>query len=514
MSLLSRRALGARSAATLLLTGSAGLASPALARTVAADIPQPATMKGSVTVGGKTIAYRGVASEIVLPTKAGAPGATVFSAAYLAQDATSRRPVTFLFNGGPGGATIALREGLAPRLTINADNADGFAFADNPESLLDTSDLVFVDPPGVGYSRFLTPGAEKEFWGVEEDAAAMAAFIRIWLAQNDRMDSPKFLVGESYAGIRVGFVAQNLAADPLPIAMNGVILVSPSTATRGGAPLTGPADPAVRALPSQAAAAWFHKKGAYADRKVEAVAAEAHMFSSGSYARALAQGDRLAPTEAAKIAEQVSRYTGFAAADIQAAGLKVPTDRFVKELLSETGERIGGSDARAKAPRSITDTRKAPYDDPSTSPYTLKYDLTKAVEGLFQREFGYKPASGYVRLSYPANEQWNHNVAGGPVAMPLLFKDLMAKNAQLRVILMLGYYDLTIPYAGPMEEYLAADLPKGRFAHEVYAAGHAVFSNAASRREATNALRAFYRSTLSGPALKPAVQALRGKGAA
>ncbi|WP_269714806.1 S10 family serine carboxypeptidase-like protein [Caulobacter sp. NIBR2454] len=494
MSLLTRRALGVRSIASVL-AASAG--SAAIAKSAEAQVPSPATMSSKVTIGGKTIAYRGVASEIILPTKAGAPGATVFSAAYLAQGADpAKRPVTFLFNGGPGGATIALREGLAPRLTVNADTADGFAFADNPHSLLDVSDLVFVDPPGVGYSRFLTPGAEREFWGVEEDATAMAAFIRQWLVDNGRLASPKFLVGESYAGVRVGFVAEALAADAQPIRMNGVVLVSPSTATRGRAPLAGPADPAVRALPSQAAAAWFHKKGAYGDRTVEAVAADAHRFSSGPYAQALAKGDAIPPAEADKIAEQVSRYTGFPLADIKASGLKVPTDRFVRELLSETGERIGGSDARAKAPRSLTDTRKAPYDDPSTSPYTLTYDLTKAVEGLFREEFGYRPASDYIRLSYPANEQWNHKVARGPVSMPLMFKDLMAQDPKMRVILMLGYYDLTIPYAGPMEEYLAADLAQGRFTHEVYPAGHAVFSNAASRAQATDALRAFYRSAL------------------
>lgn len=497
MSHLTRRALGVRSASSLLVTAAAGLAPSVAAHAANMGLPAPASMSGRVTINGKTIAYRGVASEIILPTKTGAPGATVFSATYLQDGANpAERPVTFLFNGGPGGATIALREGLAPRLTVNADNADGFAFADNPQSLLDTSDLVFVDPPGVGYSRFLTTGAEKEFWGVEEDAQAMAAFIRVWLRDNGRMASPKFLVGESYAGIRVGFVAEMLAVGPQPIAMNGVVLVSPSTATRGRAPLAGPADPAVRALPSQAAAAWFHKKGAYTDRKVEVVAADAHAFSSGPYAQALAEGDHIAPAEAAKIAEQVARYTGFSVESIQAANLKVPTDKFVRELLAETGDRIGGSDARAKAPRSITDTRKPPYDDPSTSPYTLKYDLTKAVEGLFRGEFGYKPASGYIRLSYPANEQWNHKVARGPVSMPLMFKELMAKDAKLKVLLMLGYYDLTIPYAGPMEEYLAADLPKGRFRHEVYPAGHAVFSDVASRRQATDALRAFYRSAL------------------
>ncbi|WP_374469964.1 hypothetical protein [Phenylobacterium sp.] len=492
---ITRRTLGARATSSLLWLGASAL--PGVSAAAEAQVPAPATIRGVARIRGKTIPYRAVASEIVLPTATGAPGATVFSAAYLAEGAAAaRRPVTFLFNGGPGGATIALREGLAPRLTVNAATPDGFAFADNPHSLLDVSDLVFVDPPGVGYSRFLTEGAEREFWGVEEDARAVAAFIREWLRANGRAASPKFLVGESYAGIRVGFVAELLAAEPRPTRMAGVVLVSPSTATRGRPPLAGPADPAVRALPSQAAAAWYHGRGAYRERPVEAVASEAHRFASGPYAAALAKGAALPDTEAEQIAAQVARYTGFPAATVREAGLKIPVDRFVRELLSDTGERIGGSDARAKAPRSITDTKKPPYDDPSTSPYTLKYDLTKAVEGLFRGEFGYRPASGYVRLSYPANERWNHSVARGPVSMPLLFKDLMAQDPALRVTLMLGYYDLTIPYAGPLEEYLAAGLPKGRFTQSVYPAGHAVFSDDATRRQATDDLRAFYRAAL------------------
>lgn len=496
MSRLTRRALGVHAASSLLWGSAAAL--PSIVHAAEGLVPAPATMRGEAKIRGKTIPYRGVASEIVLPTAAGAPGTTIFSAAYLAEGADpATRPVSFLFNGGPGGATIALREGLAPRLTVNAATADGFAFADNPHSLLDVSDLVFVDPPGVGYSRFLTPGAEREFWGVEEDARAVAAFIREWLKANGRSASPKFLVGESYAGIRVGFVAELLAADPQPIRVVGVVLVSPSTSTRGRAALAGPSDPAVRALPSQAAAAWFHRRGAYRTRPVDKVAGDAHRFASGPYAAALAKGDKLSAAEADRIAAQVARYTGFPASVVREGGLKVPVDRFVRELLSDTGERIGGSDARAKAPRSITDTKKPPYDDPSTSPYTLKYDLTKAVEGLFRGEFGYQPAAGYVRLSYPANEQWNHNVARGPVSMPLMFKDLMARDPALKVTLMLGYYDLTIPYAGPLEEFLAARLPKGRFTSRVYPAGHAVFSDDATRSQATDDLRAFYRSALA-----------------
>lgn len=491
MPLLTRRTLGLGLAA-------AGLLAPHALAAGESSTPPAAMIEDRVTIGSRAVAYRAIAAEQVLRGAGGEAEATFFGLSYLALPADPRRPVTFLFNGGPGGATIALREGLGPKVTVNAEGGEGFAFVDNPDSILDVTDLVFVDPAGVGYSRFLNEAAKPRYYGVEEDARAVAAFIQAWLKLHGREASPKFLVGESYAGVRVGVVARLLAEAPEPVDFQGVVLVSPSTATRGREPLAPAADPAIRVLPSQAAAAHYHGKGDHTARPVLEVTLEAQAFAEGPYAQALAAGEALSPQDRQAIAAQAAGYLGFAPDVIAAAGLRLDRERFMRELLADEAARIGLSDARAKAPLAITETKRPPYDDPSTSPYTLTYDLTAANEGFYRQLLGYQPLSPYVRLSYEANGQWNWEVEGGPLSMPLVFKDLMARAPQMRVALLLGAYDLNIPYAGPLSEYLAADLPQDRFEHRLYAAGHAVFSDAATRAGASDDLRRFYAAAIGG----------------
>ena len=482
------------------LTGSLtlGLAGASLAKGRAWSAeplpPEPAVIHGEARAGGRTIPYRAVAAETVLSGPDGAPEATLFFTAYFAegQDAAAR-PVTFFFNGGPGAATIDLREGLAPVHTRNAAGR-GFRLADNPDPLIDASDLVFVDPGGVGYSRFLKPGVSSRYWGVDEDARAVADFIALWLKANGREASPKYLVGESYAGIRVGMVAERMARLPEPVRFDGVVRVSPSTGTRGAPASAAAADPAVRALPSQAATALYYGKSAHAGATPAALAEAARDWAEGVYARALEKGEAISAAERAKVASELSGYLGFPEAQVVAADLRIPRERFIRELLAEREARIGLSDSRAHAPLFVTDAQRPPYDDPSTSPYTLTYNLTEAVEHLYRETFGYKPFGPYVRLSYEANGGWNNQVEGGPRAMPLVFKDLMAADPDLRVSLMLGCYDLNIPYAGPLNEYLAADLPAGRFSHRLFEAGHSIFSDPVGRRQASADLRAFVQA--------------------
>ncbi len=488
----TRRAAAARVAAAVMLSFSLGAAPAAHAQAATAEalVPPTATIKGVAHVRGKTIAYRADAGEQVMRNAACEPRATIFSVSYLADGAAAaRRPVTFLFNGGPGGATIALREGLAPVITANAQTADGFTFVDNPDSILDVTDLVFVDAPGTGYGRFFGEGASAEYWGVEEDAGAIAQFISDWLVQHGRTASPKYLIGESYAGTRVGFVSDILAKRAKdPIRFAGVVLVSPTTSAGGP---RGMADDGA-SLSSQAAVAWFHGRGAHQKDSVEQVAEAARLFAAGPYAKALATGASLPAAEKAQIAATVSGFTGLPEAIVLKADLKSPTNAFVLELLADKAERTGLSDGRTHALRAITDQRQPPYNDPSTSPYTLTYDQTKAVEALFRTQMGYRPKSDYVRLSIEANSKWNGKVARGPTLIPAMFKDLMAQDPNLRITMVMGYFDLTVPYARPLNDYLAADLPKDRFDYQLYRTGHAVFSDAAGRPQATDHLREFY----------------------
>jgi carboxypeptidase C (cathepsin A) len=465
---------------------------------VAALAPTPASIDGVAHVRGKTIAYRATAAETVMRNAAGAPRATIFSVAYVAKGADARRrPVTFLFNGGPGGATIALREGLGPVMTANATTPEGFAFVDNPDSLIDASDLVFVDAPGTGYSRMLADGASAEYWGVDEDARAMADFITGWLEANGRTASPRFLVGESYAGTRVGFVADLMARRPTaPMNFNGVVLISPTTSAGGEDPRMPKRDAAVTNLPSEASVAWFHGRGAHIGQPVEAVAEAARKFAEGPYAAALAQGDKLDPAEKARIRTEVAGYTGLSEAKLDEYGLRVPLSKFVLDLLADKGERAGLSDGRAHALRSVTDKNRAPWDDPSSSNFVLSYKPDQAVADLYGKAFGYKPMADYVRLSYDANSNWNNKVARGPSSIPLMFKDLMARDPTLKITMVMGYFDMSVPYDRPLGDYLAADLPASRFSYHLYRSGHSVFSDEVGRAQSTDALRDFYRQAL------------------
>ncbi|MBN9479616.1 MAG: hypothetical protein J0I52_05200 [Bordetella sp.] len=459
-------------------------------------IPPAASRRGTVVVREQTLPYVAEASETLLRDPQGRARATLSSVSYVVE-ADAPRPVTFLFNGGPGGATIALREGLAPRVTAGAGPRGAFRFVDNPDSLIDATDLVFADAPGVGYGRFFGEDASAAYWGVDEDAAAITDFILAWLRARGREGAPVFLVGESYAGVRVGLVAERLAAIPAAPRLAGVVLVSPSTvAGRGEAPGVRTMDAAVLALPTLAATARHHGRGAYAAMAVEDLADQAWAFAGGPYAQALAQGDALPEARRRETARALSAYTGLSERLILDNDLKVPAALFVRELLADQGLRIGGSDGRAKASRAVTERRSPPYDDPSTSPYTLTYDQTGAVEALFREEIGYRPVNGYVRLSIDANRAWNWNRAAGVEMMPALFGELMRRDTRLHVTLMTGYYDLTIPYARPVQDYLAADLPSDRFDHRVLVAGHAVFSDPDARAAATDHLRRFYAKAM------------------
>lgn len=469
-------------------------AAPAMAQQDAA-FSDTARKAGRSKIRGRDIAWTSEAGELVLHDETGAPRATMSAIAYLETGAdAAKRPVTFLFNGGPGSATIALHEGLAPKITASAKGKPGFRVVDNPDSILDITDLVFVDAPGTGYGRFFGEGVSKDYWGVEEDGRAFAAFVHQWLTDHDRLASPRFVVGESYGGARAAFLAQNLIKARLPL--TGVVLVSPSTSA-GERNLLRQLDDAASGLPTQAAVAWFHKRGAYTAQPVEEVAEQARAYAVGPLSAALAKGDDLPDAEKAEVAEKLSGFTGLSPQVLLKHDLRIGSAIFVNELLADKGERIGLLDGRAHAPRAITDKRQPPYNDPSTSPYTLTYDQTTAVESYW-RGLGYAPQGAYTRLSMDANRGWNKKVVHGSVSMPLMFREIMAGDQRLKITMVTGYYDLTLPYYGMVADYAASWMPPGRFTSHTYRSGHGVFSEDATRVLATDRLREFYASALAG----------------
>lgn len=458
----------------MMLSGAAALwAGAGLPANAQTAIPT-AVRQGRITVRGRQIAYRAETGERVMRNGAGQGRATIFSVDYIAERADPKaRPVSFVWNGGPGGASWHLREHLSPKMTVRAQTKTRYAFVANPDSPIDVTDLVFIDAPGTGYSRFLSEDAKPEYWGVEQDGQAFADFIAGWLKDHDRLASPVYLVGESYGGTRVGQIAKFLAARPQPVGLAGVVLISPTLGSGGPA---NPPQP-VLALPSLAATAHFHGRGLRARQPLQAVVRAAEAFADGPYAAAIAKGE---VTDA--MVDQVAGFTGLPRQAIVDAKLAPSLQQFRTGLLADKGERLGGGDGREHKvpPPPAQDTVVTANDD---------YDLHASIVGLLTDELGYTPAGPYARDPVEANRKWNQQLTG-PAYTPEILRTLPSKP---KVFLVAGYYDLIVPYRQPLKALSAAGFAPGRFQAHIYPTGHGVYEDLASRPTATDDLRAFYR---------------------
>ena len=438
-------------------------------------------------VRGARTPYRVETGETVLRTAAGAPGATMFSVSYIAQGApAATRPVTFVFNGGPGGATWPLREAVSPKMIVAAKTATGYAFADNPDSLMDVSDLVFIDAPGTGYSRMLSDAAKPEFWGVEEDGRAFSNFIDSWLEAHGRRGSPKFILGESYGGIRTGQLIKLLGDKPGgAVRFHGVMLISPSLSTRHSSP-ADLLDAAAATLPTQASVAHYHGRTAYSTRSLEDVASAARAFANGPYRAALEHVQQLEPDAKSQIADQVAAYIGIPRDVVLKFDLAVSNRTFRALLLADSGEVLG-EDGRVHHP-------PLKPGESNLLDVAQGYDLQAAIEGLLRDELGYRPLGRYNRDPGEINRHWDSATTTSP--LDILAAETAA-NPSFRVFLAGGYFDQIIPYSLPLTSLEAAHLPPGRFVHRLYRTGHQVLNDASERPRATDDLRAFYRSALA-----------------
>jgi carboxypeptidase C (cathepsin A) len=443
------------------------------------EVPANALKRASISIRGKYIAYRAEAAEIVIRDSAGVPRATMFAVSYLAEKAhTPRRPVTFIWNGGPGGASFGLREQLAPRFTEAAQTAPGYTFRDNVDSLIDVTDLVFIDAPGTGYSRLLEQGARSEFWGIEQDGRAFAQFIVEWLRIHKREGSPKYLMGESYGGTRVAQVAKNLAARIDPVSLAGIVLISPAFSSDG----LDARKATALALPTQATLAWAYGRGGYTSMALEEVASNSRAFAYGPLSDALSEGEHLSNTSKVKIADQVAAYIGLCRDLVLDADLTLRVDKFSDLLLAEQGEQLDFYDGRKHHPRPPPDAPEPSYRVPGPPP-----------EALIREEMGYRPVIPYQRDYAPIIKAWNKTFTSQPSAEPTIIKDLMSADADLKLLLVGGYFDLAVPYARPLASILAEKLPEARFRSRFYPVGHSLYADKALRPQTTDDLRAFYQ---------------------
>src|SRR5271163_3119480 len=292
--------------------------------------------KHSVRIGGQEIKYTATAGTILLKTEDGTPKASIFYVAYTKDDVSdvSQRPIAFTFNGGPGSASVWLHLGaFGPRRVQMGDAGTllppPYKLVDNESSLLDVSDLVFIDPVSTGYSRAVPGEPAKQFHGVEEDVESVGEFIRLYATRNKRWSSPKFLAGESYGTTRAAGLSSYMQ-QRFGMYFNGIILISTILNFETAEFDIGNDLPCILYLPTYSAIAWYHKKlpPDLQSQEVTKVVDESRRFAAGEYAAALLQGDALPDARRAEIAQKVARLTGLSPAYVERTNLRVEIERF------------------------------------------------------------------------------------------------------------------------------------------------------------------------------------------
>lgn len=468
----------------------------------APDTPAPmvSVSRRTGTFGGVSVAYTATARETYLKAEDGTPKASIFSTSYVKDGADPNRPVTFLFNGGPGSGSLWLHMGAfgPKRVAIPSDARDDgappYRIADNPDSLLDVTDIVFIDPVGTGFSRALGKTEAKDYWGVSADAKSVAQFIRIWLRENGRWNAPKFLGGESYGTTRSAAVVHELEGSYNDVALNGVILISTILDFAAQAEVEGNEMVYVVSLPSMAATAWYHNKVADRPASVEDFVAQAREFAAGDYLTALVKGSAMGEAERATIRKKLSRFTGLSEAFLDRANLRVVPGRFYKELLRDRGLTIGRLDARYTG-KDLDMAGEQPDNDPSF--YGIDAGYTGAFNSYVRDTLGFKADREYVTIGGVSDWDWKLGRRDDSIyyfnVAPYLGK-AMRENTALRLFVGQGYYDFATPFFGAEYALSRPGFPSERIQFHYYGSGHMMYVRDDDRRKLSADIRAFIQS--------------------
>ncbi|HEU4635974.1 MAG TPA: peptidase S10, partial [Edaphobacter sp.] len=427
--------------------------------------------------------------------------ASIFYVAYTQNGADAgSRPITFFFNGGPGAATIWLHMGsFGPvRVETKSPEATGpapYRWVPNEYSLLDKSDLVFIDAPLCGFSRAVGKGTMKDFAGTDQDIRAFRRFIERYVTANQRWNSPKFLFGESYGTTRAAGLVAALQNDGMPF--NGVVLLSSILNYAIRSP--GYDTESVSYLPSYAAIGYYYKKVKPTVSMAEWVE-QARQFARGPYAQALSKGDRIPQAEVESVARELSALTGIRVEYLKQTRLRLTPGRFREELLRDDSRTLGRYDARFMGwdPDAAGET---PGFDPSDT--GISGAFLGAFHDYIQKELKYMSQEPYYTSGPGVNQAWDfkHEAPGEghrPLAMPdtaLDLADAMRKNPSLRVFSANGYFDLATPFFATEYDLNHMSLPP-QLVHHVefgyYPAGHMVYLNVDALREMKTDLARFY----------------------
>lgn len=446
------------------------------------EVP-PVVTHHQITVNGKTLKYTAAAGRLPIKRGDGKIEAEMFFVAYSLEGADlSKRPLTFAFNGGPGSASIWLHMGaLGPRHVVLTP--EGFLppapykIEDNPFTLLDRSDLVFVDAIGTGFSRGETSETSKQFWGVKGDIDAFSEFVRMYITRYDRWTSPLFLFGESYGTTRSAGIAGNLAENG--IVFNGITLLSTVLDFQTLEDSKTNDEPYIFLIPSfTMIAGYHHKLPADLQQDVNKARQEAEQWAMNDYAKALAQGDAISSDDRQKTIDQMARFTGLTKEVIDQANLRIDVPKFTHYLLIDQKVRVGRLDGRYTGPDpdGLLDT---PFYDPTEA--NILPPFTAVFNNYVRSELGYKVDMPYYVFAKEAGFEgkWDWGSAGnGFPDTKTALRHAMTRDQYLKVLVMQGYYDLATPYFAVTYTIDHMDLPakyRNQISYATYEAGHMVY---------------------------------------
>lgn len=439
------------------------------------------TTSHRITIGGTDISYQTTVGTQLLLDGQGTPKASIFYVAYTKDNPGNirNRPITFCFNGGPGSAAVWLHLGVLGPKRVDMDDEGKIAkqpyhLIDNPYSLLDVTDLVFIDPVSTGFSRAVPGEDAKQFHGVEKDIQSVADFIRLYVTRNERWESPKFLAGESYGTTRAAGLALELH-DNHYLYLDGIMLISSVLNFQTINFSAGNDLPYILFLPTYTATALYHHK---LDAELQAdhkkTLAEVEEFAFGEYAQALMYGDHLDAAKREQILDQLVRYTGLSKEYIERANLRIHIYRFAKELLRNERRTIGRFDSRLKGVDADLCNDVFEFD-PSFE--NIVGAFTATFNHYIRKDLNWKRDDEYHIIADV--QPWDYSTAQNRfLDVTEKLRDVMNKNTMLDVFVASGYYDLATPYFATEYTFSHLDLDPAFRNHllmETYEGGHMMY---------------------------------------
>lgn len=458
----------------------------------------------------ESIEYTAIAGETYVRDNDGKPKASIFTFAYTKKNVAENevRPVTFIWNGGPGSASLWLHMGTLGPKRVSVPSEAGHAGAppypilSAPETILDVTDLVFVDPVGTGFSRPLGEHEGKEFWGLSEDARSMSEFIRTWVTENGRWNSPRFLLGESYGTTRGAAVARILEGEFM-MSLNGIVFISQALDYQGSTPYVRDNLVAhITYLPTMSAAAWYHNKVSPRPESLEAFLAASRLFATDELLPALFKGNTLDERTRAHVRDRLAYFTGLSPGYVDRANLRVQGFRFAKELLRQEGLAIGLLDARYTTD-DIDDLDADPAGD--AADLAISSAFKSALMEYMHDDLGVNWDRTYLAPGDDElSKQWRYRtVPDGQSYEPMFIntaRDLavaLRSNPSLKVLVSSGYYDLVTPFFDAEFTLNRHDILSDQIIYKYYGGGHMMYLNEPARAQLLEDVREFIQQQLT-----------------